>query len=87
MKTSSADNSPQDGQIFAQEWLNYATQRVPEMQSEKMQEARLLKHEIAFVDGEENVQNLRLRTVQQPRLFYRRGMEYDPFLILKSAQQ
>ncbi len=87
IKTSSADNSPQDGQIFAQEWLNYATQRVPEMQSEKMQEARLLKHEIAFVDGEENVQNLRLRTVQQPRLFYRRGMEYDPFLILKSAKQ
>jgi len=83
IKTSSADNSPQDGQIFAQEWLSYAAQRVPEMQSEKMQEARLLKHEVAFVDGEENIQNLRLRTVQQPRLFYRRGMEYDPFLILK----
>ena len=83
IKTSSADNSPQDGRILAQEWLSYAAQRVPEMQSEKMQEARLLKHEIAFVDGEENIQNLRLRTVQQPRLFYRRGMEYDPFLILK----
>ncbi len=83
IKTLSADNSPQDGQVFAQEWLNYAAQRVPEMQSEKMQEARLLKHEIAFVDGEESIQNFRLRTVQQPRVFYRRGLEYDPFLILK----
>jgi hypothetical protein len=56
---------------------------VPEMQSETMQQSRLLKHEIAFVDGEENIQDVQLRTVQQPRVFYRRELETNPLVIVK----
>ncbi len=83
MKNKSADFLPQDGTVVVREWLNYASRRVPEMQSEKMQEARLLKHEIAFVEGEEKIQDLKLRSVQQPRVFYRREMETNPLIIQK----
>ena len=83
MKAKSADHLPQDGTVMVREWLNYASRRVPEMQSEKMQEARLLKHEIAFVDGEEKIQEVRQRSVQQPRIFYRREMETNPLIIMK----
>ena len=83
MKNASADFLPQDGTVLVREWLNYASRRVPEMQSEKMQEARLLKHEIVFVEGEEKIQDLKLRSVQQPRVFYRREMEAKPLVIQK----
>lgn len=83
IKGKSADHLPQDGQVLVREWLNYASRRVPQMQAEKMQEARLLKHDVAFVDGEEKIQEVPLRSVQQPRIFYRREMESDPLIILK----
>ena len=83
VKAKSADHLPQDGTVMIREWLNYASSRVPEMQAEKMQEARLLKHEVAFVDGEEKNPEIRQRSVQQPRVFYRREMEADPLVILK----
>jgi len=83
IKTAAADDQPKDGEVLVREWLNFAAGRVPEMQSEKMQEARLLKHEVAFVDGEEKIQDLQQRSVQQPRVFYRREMEFNPLIILK----
>jgi uncharacterized caspase-like protein len=83
IKTADADQDPKDGEVVIREWLNYAAERVPEMQSEKMQEARLLKHEVAFVDGEEKIDDLQKRSVQQPRIFYRREMDFNPLIILK----
>jgi len=83
IKTASADQQPKDGEVVVREWLDFAAERVPEMQSEKMQEARLLKHEVAFVDGEEKISDLQQRSVQQPRVYYRREMEFNPLVILK----
>jgi len=34
LKTSEADVDPQNGQVTVREWLDYATQRVPQLQQE-----------------------------------------------------
>ena len=83
LKAKSADFLPADGTVMVREWLNYASRRVPEMQAEKMNEARLLKHDVAFVDGEEKIESVQRRSVQQPRVYYRREMESDPLIIMK----
>jgi WD40 repeat protein/uncharacterized caspase-like protein len=78
LKTPVADTQPRDGVVIAREWLNFATERVPQMQEEKMAQGRGigLEGEITFVEGEK-------RTVQRPRVFYRREMETNPLVITK----
>jgi WD40 repeat protein len=77
LKTPVADSSPKDGQVIAREWLNFATERVPQMQEEKMSQGRGLGlEEITFSEGEK-------RSVQRPRVFYRRELEANPLVITK----
>ena len=76
LKTPVADTSPKDGVVIAREWLNFATERVPQMQEEKMSQGRGLGIEIVFVEGEK-------RSVQRPRVFYRRELETNPLVIFK----
>src|SRR6266404_8424113 len=40
LKTGAADNEPKDGIVSAREWLDFATERVPQMQQEQMKESR-----------------------------------------------
>ncbi|HSP62401.1 MAG TPA: caspase family protein [Pyrinomonadaceae bacterium] len=83
LKTAAADNEPKDGVISAREWLDFATERVPQMQEEKMKQARGLGLDIAFTEGEKNIADPEQRTLQRPRMFYRREMETDPLVIAK----
>ncbi|HET7287848.1 MAG TPA: caspase family protein, partial [Pyrinomonadaceae bacterium] len=76
LKTPVADAAPKDGVVIAREWLNFATERVPQMQEEKMAQGRGLGLEISFTEGEK-------RTVQRPRVFYRRELEANPLVITK----
>lgn len=76
LKTTLPDTAPKDGVVIAREWLNFATERVPQMQEEKMAQGRGLGIEIAFTEGE-------TRTVQRPRVFYRRELEANPLVITK----
>jgi WD40 repeat protein/uncharacterized caspase-like protein len=77
LKTPLADSSPKDGVIIAREWLNFATERVPQMQEEKMSQGRGIGlEEITFSEGEK-------RSVQRPRVFYRRELEVNPLVITK----
>jgi WD40 repeat protein len=76
LKTPVADTAPKDGLVIAREWLNFATERVPEMQEEKMSQGRGLGLEIVFSEGER-------RAVQRPRVFYRRELEANPLVIAK----
>jgi len=78
LKTPAADTEPKDGTVIAREWLDFATLRVPQMQEEKMSQGRGLgiEKEIRFVEGE-------TRSVQRPRVFYRREMEANPLVITK----
>ena len=76
LKTPVADTSPKDGVVIAREWLNFATERVPQMQEEKMSQGRGVGLEVVFVEGEK-------RSVQRPRVFYRRELEANPLIIVK----
>jgi hypothetical protein len=76
LKTPVADTEPKDGVVIAREWLNFATERVPQMQEEKMAQGRGLGLEISFTEGE-------TRSVQRPRVFYRRELETNPLVITK----
>ncbi|MDQ5843837.1 MAG: caspase family protein, partial [Acidobacteriota bacterium] len=84
LKTAAADIQPKDGQVLLKEWLDYATQRVPQMQAEKMKEAkgRQLEQVVAFVPGEEKTDPAK-RNLQRPRVFYRRELEAEPFIVAR----
>lgn len=87
IKQGAADTEPKDGLVQIREWFNYATARVPQMQEEKLQQAtdqngRVLELEdVAFVEGEESIRVPKQRSVQRPRLFYRRELETQPLII------
>jgi len=83
LKNGAADDEPKDGAVLLREWLDYATNRVPQMQLEKMKQARELGLEFSFVEGEEPQLSLEQRNVQRPRVFYRRELEAQPFIISK----
>jgi len=82
LKTTAADNEPKDGVVNAREWLDYATERVPQMQEEKMKQTRGLGLGIAFTEGEQKTDPDK-RSVQRPRVFYRREMEANPLVVAK----
>jgi WD40 repeat protein/uncharacterized caspase-like protein len=83
LKTPVADVEPKDGVLIAREWLNFATDRVPRMQEEKMTQGRGLGVQIAFTEGEADVADPQQRSVQRPRVFYRRELEANPLVIAK----
>src|SRR5437870_4269882 len=87
LKTGVADNEPRDGVISAREWLDFATERVPQMQEEKMKQARGLGIDVAFTEDEKNVADPEKRSVQRPRVFYRREMETEPLVIAKPSSR
>jgi WD40 repeat protein/uncharacterized caspase-like protein len=83
LKTPVADTEPKDGLLIAREWLNFATERVPQMQQEKMTQGRGVGLQIAFTEGETDVSDPQKRSVQRPRVFYRRELETTPLVIAK----
>jgi WD40 repeat protein/uncharacterized caspase-like protein len=74
LKLGRADIAPRDGRVMLQEWLDYATERVPEMQEQKLKQGRGAGTQTAFVEGEEQEPDVRKRSLQRPRVFYRRDM-------------
>jgi WD40 repeat protein/uncharacterized caspase-like protein len=83
LKTPVADTEPKDGVLIAREWLDFATERVPQMQQEKMTQGRGVGLEISFTEGESNVADPAKRSLQRPRVFYRRELEATPLVIAK----
>jgi uncharacterized caspase-like protein len=83
LKTAVADGEPKDGVLNAREWLDFATERVPQMQEAKMKEGRGFGLAIAFTEGEQTIAEPEKRSVQRPRVFYRREMEANPLVIAK----
>jgi WD40 repeat protein/uncharacterized caspase-like protein len=83
LKSGVADSEPKDGIVNAREWLDFATERVPQIQEQKMKESRGLGLNIAFTDGEQKIADPDKRSVQRPRVFYRREMETSPLVVAK----
>jgi hypothetical protein len=82
LKTSAADVAPKDGQVDVREWLDFATERVPQMQEDKLKELRGLGHPLIFVAGDESVKE-EDRNIQRPRVFYRRELEAYPLIVAR----
>ncbi|HEY6121925.1 MAG TPA: caspase family protein [Pyrinomonadaceae bacterium] len=83
LKSGAADNEPHDNQVLLREWLDYATERVPRMQEAKMRDTRGVGLGVAFVEGEQKVTDVDKRTLQRPRVFYRREEETEPLVVAK----
>jgi WD40 repeat protein len=84
LKTPAADVEPKDNQLLLREWLDYATNRVPQMQQETIERgARGLGLEVIFVEGDEKIKDPRKRNLQRPRVFYRRETETTPLVVAK----
>ena len=82
LKKTAADRTPRDGRVLLREWLDYATERVPQLQVEKMLQGRGAGKEIAFVEGDEERELLK-RSLQRPRAFYRRDIPV-PLIAIKA---
>ncbi|HYG11757.1 MAG TPA: caspase family protein, partial [Pyrinomonadaceae bacterium] len=88
LREGAADSRPRDGQVLMGEWLDYATERVPLMQLESMKQSRgllgqLQKPPLVFVDGEERIASPENRSLQRPRVFYRRELAARPLVVTK----
>jgi len=81
LKTSEA---AVDGQVELRHWLDYATQLVPQLQLALMQEAQKQGRGFSVIDGEEKeIASPEQRSLQRPRVFYRREPEAQPFLVAR----
>lgn len=80
LKRGAAD-ADKDQTILIREWLDYAVDRVPEMQTAALAGPRGLK--IVFAPGEEKIADPTKRNVQRPRVFYRREVEPQPLVVEK----
>jgi hypothetical protein len=84
LKNGAADDEPKDGTVLLREWLDYATNRVPQMQLEKMRQAQAEgQRDFSFVEGEARDLAPSERSVQRPRVFYRRELEAQPLIVAK----
>jgi WD40 repeat protein len=71
-----ADRSAPYGKLFMREWLDYATDRVPQMQVE-----RAKKRNIGDDEGGATAKGAEEAGVQRPRGFYRREPEGQQFVV------
>ncbi|HKO99496.1 MAG TPA: caspase family protein [Pyrinomonadaceae bacterium] len=85
LKQIAADSEPKDGEVGVREWFDYASARVPNMQIEKMKQARSVGITLSFTESKSNegVPELERRVTQTPRVFYRRESEGRPLIVAK----
>jgi len=48
LKTTAADRAPRDGQVLLREWLDYATQRVPQIHEDELAAQLKLRRQLAI---------------------------------------
>ncbi|MBA3240000.1 MAG: caspase family protein, partial [Acidobacteria bacterium] len=85
LKRGEADSEPKDGTLVAKEWLDFAAERVPQMQLEKMRQARGLGVSLAFISAAATAKDAAPdeQSLQRPRAFYRRELEANPLVVSK----
>jgi len=86
LKTTKADSSPRDSFVSVREWLDFAAERVPQLQEERIK-ARDLRVQSASPVSDGGVQKTsseaELSDVQRPRAFYRREIEPEPLIVAR----
>jgi WD40 repeat protein/uncharacterized caspase-like protein len=82
LKTGAADRKPKDGQVLLREWLDFATERVPQMQQDELDKQKRKGRQldrIKFAEADSGIN----RSLQRPRVFYRRETESNPLVVAK----
>lgn len=85
--TDSRADRNRDKKISEREWLDFAVERVPQLQFEAMKQRRLAIEktgrgiELVFVNGDNKNLDPAKRRVQTPRVFYRRETESRPMVL------
>jgi len=82
LKTNAADREPKDRQVLLREWLDYATERVPQMQQDELDEQKKQGRQldrIKFAETDSGTD----RSIQRPRVFYRRESEPHPLVVAR----
>jgi WD40 repeat protein len=89
-----ADSAPADGQTLVQEWLRFATRRVPELQGERENQAAkkdtppTVTREFGLGGPKKPAPNPselpKVKDVQRPRLFYRPELERNKLIVARS---
>ena len=85
LKRHAADDAPRDGAVQLREWFDFAVQRVPQLQIDRMRAAAARGIKLAYAAGDEQVADPDRRNVQRPRAFYRREVEAAPLVIAGQA--
>jgi uncharacterized caspase-like protein len=80
LKTGAAASASDLGQVTLRKWLDYATRRVPQMQSKVVEAAQQAGRDL----GDSANDPTRLG-VQQPRVFYRRDPDTKPFIVTNAG--
>lgn len=83
MKQGAADDEPRDGAIQLREWFDFAAERVPQLQLQRMRQASQRGIKLAYVAGDEQIADAGQRNVQRPRVFYRREPEAEAFVVAR----
>jgi uncharacterized caspase-like protein len=83
LKTPAADEAPKDGQVVIREWLDYATQRVPQLQTGALEQARKARGDADYSNAAAVLQEMEQQLLQRPRVFYRREPEAQPLVVAK----
>ena len=84
LKTPAADEAPEDGQVVMREWLDYATLRVPQLQTGALEQARKARGEADFANAAAVLQEMKQQLLQRPRVFYRREPEQNPLVVTRT---
>jgi WD40 repeat protein/uncharacterized caspase-like protein len=79
LKTKIADRAPTDGKVTLREWLDFATERVPAMQQEEIEQQRKQGRQLQQLTNF----GVSAGELQRPRVFYRREVETTPFVVAK----
>ncbi len=87
LKTVAADTSPKDNVVSVREWLDFATERVPQLQEQKIKsrDLGLQSGSSATAGGEQKNKTVdaRISDLQRPRVFYRREIEPEPLIVAR----
>ena len=82
LKTGAADRQPKDGQVLLREWLDYATERVPQIDQEEIEKGGRIVRQLEREKSTGSVV-VDARSIQRPRVFYRREIESNPIVVAR----
>ena len=86
LKTAKADSAPKDSFVSVREWLDFATERVPQLQEERIKSRDLGVQSgspASDGNGQKNSSEAGISDVQRPRAFYRREIEPQPLIVAR----